>query len=73
MKLNIEDVLAERNKIVNSFNIPLRHIPLVASDIDAHKCHVEKVYRGMLHEKCVIDDCCRRFKRTFEEPRFMIV
>ena len=73
MKLNIEDVLRERNSIVNSFSIPLRHRPLVAGDMADHKCRVEKVYRGMLHEACVIDDCCRRFKRTFEGRRYMII
>lgn len=64
MKLNIEDI-SERNRIVNSFHIPPRHLPLVTTDIADHKCQIEKVYKGMLREVCVIDDCCRRFERMF--------
>ena len=66
MKFNIEDVLAERNGIVNSFCMPIGHSLLIATDITDHKHQVEKAYEGMLHEACVIDDCCRRFKRTFK-------
>lgn len=64
MKLNKEDIL-ERNRIVNSFRIPVRHTPLVPTDMADHKCWIEKVYKGMLREACVIDDCCRRFERIF--------
>ena len=67
MKLNIKDI-SERNRIVNSFCIPLRHTPLFASDIADHKYQIEKVYKGLLREACVIDDCCRRFEKMFREP-----
>ena len=73
MKLNIEDVLNERNKIVHSFCVPLQQSRLIPTDITDHRSQVEKVYKGMLHEACVIDDCCRRFEKTFEERRFMII
>ena len=69
MKLNIED-FSERNRIVNSFCIPLRHIPLITSDIADHKCWIEKVYKGMLREASVVDDCCRRFEKIFKQNPF---
>lgn len=64
MKLKKEFIL-ERKIIAGSFCIPLRHIPLVTSDIADHKSHVEKVYRGMLREADVVDKCCWRFERIF--------
>jgi len=64
MKLNIDDIL-ERKNIAANVCYSLRHIPLVTSDMADHKCWVEKVYKGMLHEVSVIDDCCRRFDLTF--------
>ena len=72
MKLS-EDNFLERNHIVNSFCVQLRHSQLLATDIADHKSQVEKVYKGMLHEARVIDDCCRRFERTFEERRIMFI
>jgi len=57
--------ITERINIEASFNIPLRNIPLVKTDVADHKCQVEKVYQGMLREACVIDDCCERFERIF--------
>ena len=64
MKLNTKD-LSERNLIVNSFCISIRHIPLVPTDMADHKCRLEEVYKGMLREADVIDKCCRRFERIF--------
>jgi len=64
MKLN-KDIFLLRNRIVNSFCIPPRHTPLLASDIADHKCQIEKVYKGMLREVCVVDECCWRFERIF--------
>ena len=64
MKLNTEFIL-ERKAIVDSSCIPLRHTPLLATDMADHKRHIEKVYKEMLHEVCVIDKCCRRFERMF--------
>jgi len=72
MKLD-RDIFGERNQIINSSALPFINNPLTSYDITVHKWEIEKVYKGMLHEACVIDDCCRRFKRTFEEPRFMII
>ncbi len=72
MKLN-KDIFSERNRIINKFCLGLGYAPLNPHDIADHRCQLEKVYKGMLHEACVIDDCCRRFKRTFEERRFMII
>ena len=71
MKLNVDDI-SERNRIVNSFIVPLRHIPLIASDMADHKRQILKVYKGMLREACVIDDCRRRFETMFREPMFWI-
>lgn len=71
MKLKA-DVIKERNSIVGSFQIPIRHIPLVASDMADHRLHLEKVYKGMLREACVIDDCCWQFEKIFREDRWML-
>lgn len=65
MKLNIEDVLEERSRIVNSFCVPITYTRLIATDITDHKYQIWKVYQGMLREACVTDDCCRRFERMF--------
>jgi len=67
MKLN-EDIISERNRIASSnqhftFCFPLRHTPLLASDMVDHKNQLEKVYKYMLREACVIDDCCRRLEK----------
>lgn len=64
MKLNTE-VILERKAIVGSSCIPLRHTPLIATDIADHKSQIEKVYKELLHEACVMDDCCWRFKKMF--------
>ena len=64
MKLNVEDI-SERKGIAAGFCIPLRHTPLIASDKVNHKFQLEEVYKGMLREACVIDDCCRRFEIMF--------
>lgn len=50
---------------MSGFCIPLQRTPLFATDLTDHKCQIEMVYKGMLHEACVIDDCCRRFKEAF--------
>lgn len=64
MKLKIEDILKkERKGIAGGFQ--LRHTPLVASDINSHKCQMEEVYWGMLREADVVDKCCRRFESMF--------
>jgi len=64
MKLN-KDIFLVRNQIVNSFCIPPRHLPLVASDKADHKCRLEEVYKGMLREADVVDKCCWRFEKMF--------
>jgi len=63
MKLS-EDIISERNQIMSGFCVPLQNTPLFATDRTDHRCQLEKVYKGMLREACVIDDCCRRFERT---------
>ena len=72
MKLN-KDILIERNRIICSFPPPIQGSSLVGTDISDHRRLVEKVYDGMLREVCVIDDCCRRFKRTFEHKDYFLV
>ncbi len=57
--------ITERINIEANFRIPVRHTPLVASDMADHKCRLEEIYKGMLREACVIDDCCRRFEIMF--------
>jgi len=62
MEIDLEHI-TERINIAAGFCIPPRHIPLTTSDKADHKCQIEKVYKGMLREACVVDDCCWRFER----------
>jgi len=64
MKLSSE-IIRERNQIISSFSTPIQYTSLIATDITDHRYWMEKVYRNMLREACVIDDCCRRFERMF--------
>ncbi len=66
MKLK-KGIFSERNKIVNSFCMSLRAVtPLIPSDLADHKRQLEKVYKSMLIDVDVIDNCCERFRRIFE-------
>ena len=67
---NWKKIKLERKKIAENFHIPLRHIPLVKTDIADHKCQIEKVYKGMLREFSVVDDCCLRFEKMFKQNPF---
>jgi len=60
------NIKSERMNISSwSFYAPLQAMELNEIDIADHELQVEAVYRGMLHEVSVIDDCRRRFDRTF--------
>lgn len=72
-KLIPQDLSERRNIASWEFYQNLRFTGLTVTDIDDHKFSVEQVYRGMLHEVSVIDDCRRRFERTFERVDFFIV
>ncbi len=66
--------LTERLNITESRRIPpLGVTELNEKDIDYHRWHLETVYCGMLREVSVVDDCARRFKRTFKRIDFYIV
>lgn len=66
--------LAERMNIASwDFYRPLGFTDLAVTDIDDHKFSVEQVYRGMLREVSVVDDCCRRFERQFKHRNFYIL
>ena len=66
--------LAERVNIASwDFYEDLRFTELAVTDIDDHRFSVERVYRGLLREAGVIDDCCRRFERQFKRMDFFIV
>ena len=70
----MENKLAERLFITESRrNPPLGTTELNERDIDFHRWQIETVYCGMLHEVSVIDDCVRRFKRTFKRNDFFII
>jgi len=64
IKPNTTDI-SERRQIINSFCDEIKFSELLATDITDHKYQIEKVYKQMLHEKKVIDDCCRRFEKMF--------
>lgn len=64
MEIDLKHIM-ERKKIAVCFYIPPRHIPLTTSDKADHKCRIKEVYKGMLREACVVDDCLRRFEIMF--------
>jgi len=69
-----ETDISERAQIIRSFCDEMKLTGLLSTDITDHKCWIEEVYKQMMHEKRVIDDCSRRFKRTFEQKdNFFIV
>ncbi len=66
MKLDLESAVIERNQITGSFSTQISPTSMIATDKTDHGFWVQKVYRGLLHEKSVIEECYRRFKKTFE-------
>ena len=64
MKVSAE-MISERNKIISSFTTPMEYTGLLATDITDHESQIEKIYKNMIHEKTVIDDCRRRFEQMF--------
>ena len=72
MKPN-KDIIIERGRIARSFPAPIPFTKLVATDKADHRDLVEKVYKGMLREAGVIDECCERFDRTFKECDYYLV
>ncbi|HUW19871.1 MAG TPA: hypothetical protein VMW16_11270 [Sedimentisphaerales bacterium] len=62
-----ETDISERAQIINSFCDEINLTELLATDITDHKCRIEEVYKQMLHEKKVIDECRRRFEKTFKK------
>lgn len=63
MKLNTD--IPERNRIINGvFN---ESDSLTETDTAYHRYSILEAYRLLLHERSVIDDCCRRFERTFRD------
>ena len=65
MKIS-EEIISERNQIIGTFSTPMQYTSLLAMDITDHRCQLDNVYKNLLREACVIDDCCRRFKLTFQ-------
>lgn len=65
MKID-KNLIEERVGIANMYFCgPLEFTKPNQNDICLHKNQLNKVYKEMLHDSCVIDDCCRRFKKTF--------
>ena len=60
--------ISERRKIIKSFCDEMKFTGLLATDVTNHEHQIRKVYRQMLHEKRVIDECRRRFEKMFKEP-----
>jgi len=68
MNLDLKSVLDERNRIINSFSVPIEHTSLVLTDADMedHRTQLEEVYRKtLIHEASVFDDCCQRLRKVF--------
>ena len=72
IELNSTDI-SERRQIISSFCEQMQHTALLATDISDHKCQLEKVYKQMLHEAGVIDECRRRFERMFRRDDFYFI
>lgn len=65
--------LSERMNISGwDFYALLQATELNEIDIADHELQVEVVYKSLLHEVSVIDDCRRRFNRTFERIDFFM-
>jgi len=58
-------LIFERNKIIWSFTTLITFTGLLATDITDHRHNIKQVYRQLLHEKSVYEECMRRFRRTF--------
>ena len=64
-KLDLHEVIRERNRITWCSDTPLEYTRLLATDKTDHRIWIEKAYKGMLHEAGVVDECCRRFEKEF--------
>lgn len=68
------NIKSERMNISSwDFYALLQATELNETDIADHESQVEAAYKGMLHEVSVIDDCRRRFNRTFKQTDFFII
>ncbi|HEB31335.1 MAG TPA: hypothetical protein ENI15_10740 [Spirochaetes bacterium] len=65
MSLDLENAVIERNKITYSFPVVMEKSLLISTDRTDHRFWIQKVYKSLLHENCVIDECDRRFENTF--------
>ncbi len=68
MKLDLEQVVTERNRLINSFSVPTEHtsLTLTEEDLADHQHWLREVYRKtLLYEACVFDDCARRLEKEF--------
>lgn len=65
MSLDLESAVIERNQIIGSFPAPINQTLLLSIDITDHRFWVQKVYKARIHENSTIDECCRRFERSF--------
>lgn len=63
--------ILERTRITNG--IFDEHEDLTEVDTAYHRQSLVEVYRQLLHEPSVIDDCCRIFEKTFDEARYVYV
>lgn len=67
MKIDLKNIIMERNQIIRSFHTPIEMTSLLATDISDHKLWLEKVYRNILREADVVDNRCRIFERAFND------
>ena len=66
--MNIDEHILEHTRISNC--IFAEDDDMTETDEAYNREAVLEVYRPLLHERSVIDDCCERFRKTFETPKY---
>ena len=63
--MKLDEIRLEHTRISNcSFN---ENDTMTETDEAYHRQAILEVYRPLLHERSVIDDCCERFRETFKK------
>lgn len=63
MKIDLKRAFRERNRIIWLSLAPIEFTEMTKDDVKEHRFWLEKIYRGLLHDTGVVDECCRRFEK----------
>lgn len=69
--MNLNKDIPERNRIM--YGVFNESETMTETDVAYHRQVVSEAFKCLLHERSVIDDCVQRFKKTFDEQRFVYV